>query len=360
MSNLKKINDYRINYSSHIKIYLDEKITKKINFNNKKLFNLNNFTIDLYGKKINYSLLYTNPFQVDKKIINKILIDSDSEFKTNPYKKIINKLCYEIFVNKSTLSKYDKDFLEELIRKKYKNNEFIELKETFLILWYIINNSKYVNEKILLNQLTEYYYFKYINGEFNFNDIIYNILNLSENIDYVKFYIGFYVLAEEFHYKYLYYWFNKNKLKIKNYFMNSNYVKINPQEILTNSNGQYYPNVKNLIELIQIPLGHNILLIFNNLKVYYYDSDEVVESDIYKLKRFFFKTNINFINISNRDPIQTIFDDGNCLFYCIRLIQYIIENNIKIDINSLKLAVLKYEKLIYIQNDMFIWIQNYL
>jgi hypothetical protein len=95
-------------------------------------------------------------------------------------------------------------------------------------------------------------------------------------------------------------------------------------------------------------------------KIFYYDSDEQVLSDIYKLKKIFKINSINFINISNRNPIQKIFDDGNCVFYCLRFIEYIINKNINYNMESLKFNVLLFENEIYKKNDMFKWTNNFI
>ena len=153
--------------------------------------------------------------------------------------------------------------------------------------------------------------------------------------------------------------FNKSYEQKSKFILNSNYVKINPQEILNNYEGEYYTNISNLSEQIQIPIGHNILFIFNFNKVYYYDSDEQDLYDIFKLTQLFNQIGFKFANISNRQPIQTICDDGNCLFYCLRFVQYIFESNTAINLDSLKTNVLVYEKKILNSNDMYVWIKKF-
>jgi hypothetical protein len=153
--------------------------------------------------------------------------------------------------------------------------------------------------------------------------------------------------------------FNKFNYQTDKFILNSNYVKLNPQEIINDCYGEYLSNIPNLKEQMQIPLGHNILLIFNFNKVYYYDPDEQDLYDIFKLTKLFNQIGIKFTNISNRQPIQTITDDCNCLFYCLRFVQYILEFNTTINFDNLKTIVLVYEKKILNSNDMFEWIKKF-
>ena len=132
--------------------------------------------------------------------------------------------------------------------------------------------------------------------------------------------------------------------KNSNIIFNSNYIKLNPQKLLNDLNGEFKYDINLMDEDISCPFGHNVLLIKSNKnKIYYYDPDEQIMSDLYKFVVLFKSTGINFFNISNRTPIQTITDDSNCVFYCIGFIKYLIQNNIKLELNRLKLATLLYE-----------------
>ena len=355
MSNIININNFRIKISSHNEIFDNIKSYDNINFNNDKIINLNNFQINIKEKKINYTTFYTNPYKINIKIADKILYNKIS----NP---IINYLCDKLFIKNELLSEYDIEYLNKIILKKYKTKSYIEIGETFLIMYYLIIN-KYTNNKDSLFKLLKKYFIEFKLNNFSIHEIINGFIKYDTYlIDHIKFYISFYILAEEFHYKYIIKYFNhtNNEINKSIIIFNSNYIKLNPQEIITNVFGEYYPNKSNLLELITIPFGHNILLIYNMGKIFYYDSDEQILSDIYKLKKIFMINCIGFLNISNRNPIQTIFDDGNCVFYCLRFIEYIINKNIKLDMETLKLHVLLFENEIYKKNDMFTWIKKFI
>ena len=393
MNKLIKINNFREKYSSHSNIFNPEGseyyFCKYVN--NNKIININNFDLKIKNKKIKYSTYYTNPFVLDNKIISKINFYSNknTDLKVNKYKHSHTDLLDKFFIEKNKLTRSDKIYIETIICKKKFNSNYICLEETFLIMLYLIKYDKNIKDKNNYFDLLNFYWLKFKLGNFDVSEIINSFIyanssyktNTNNDLitDKIKFYISFYILFEEFHLKYITIWLNLNKMVYnqeniqeytdyqKNYLndnknkfiLNSNYVKINPQEILNNYGGEYYTNISNLLELVQIPLGHNILFIFNFNKVYYYDSDEQDLCDIYKLNQLFNQIGFKFTNISNRKPIQTIIDDGNCLFFCLRLVQYIFESDIKINLDTLKTNVLVYEKKILNSNDMYNWIKNF-
>lgn len=365
MPNITQINNLRINLSSFSKIY---KLDKYINFdkcikfnnnnykiNNDKIININNFDLILKNKHIKYSTFYTNPHFLSVESIKNIKFDQTKN-------KIIKYLCDKIFLCSKNINKYDEQNINQIITKKnkYINNGFIGFEHTLLILWYIIYSDKYINSIIKQKyfNLIRYFYLKFIFNIFDFNEIVKNTLNIN-NIIYKKFFISLYILCEEFHFKYI------NKYLKDNYYckiiFNSNYIKINPQTLLNDSMGKFYHNIDSITEDISNPFGHNILFIKSNEKVYYYDPDEQNISDIYKFKILFKYSEIDFFNISNRKPIQTITDDSNCVFYCMGLIKYIFENNISIELNKLKNIVLIYESiLLSSQTNIFNWTVKYI
>ena len=363
MNKLIKINNFREKYSSHSNIFnpdsIDYQFCKYIN--NNKIININNFELKIKNKKIKYSTFYTNPFTLNKKIINMINFGSK---RTETVKILISNvnLLDQILIDKIKISKTDKIYLQLIIKKKSIVNKFISVEETFLIMIYLIKFDINILDKDYYINLLNYHWLKFKLGTFDPNEIIneLNNINSKQSICKIKFYISFYVLLEEFHQKYILIWlnFNKSYEQKSKFILNSNYVKINPQEILNNYEGEYYTNISNLSEQIQIPIGHNILFIFNFNKVYY-DSDEQDLYDIFKLTQLFNQIGFKFANISNRQPIQTICDDGNCLFYCLRFVQYIFESNTAINLDSLKTNVLVYEKKILNSNDMYVWIKKF-
>jgi len=369
MSNIKKQNEIRINLSSFsticklkkiIKfdsklkkiIKFDSKLNKHINLNNKKIININNFELKINNKKVNYSTYYTNPYIISQKLVNNI------KFKKTKNNLII-KLCNKIFLLTSnnileTVNAAELNIL--LLKKKKFINKYISIEQSLLILWYIIYLDEFIklNDKQIYFDLIKYYYNQYILDIFDFNKIIQGVIN-SLNVLHKKFYISFYILAEEFHFKYI------NKIleinKNSNIIFNSNYIKINPQTLLNDFNNEITYDLNSIDEEISNPYGHNILLIKSNKnKIYYYDPDEQIQSDLYKLKILFNSISINFFNISNRTPIQTITDDSNCVFYCIGFIKYLIQNNIELELNKLKLTTLLYESfLLSININIFKW-----
>ena len=243
-----------------------------------------------------------------------------------------------------------------LLKKNKFTNKYIGIEQSLLILYYIIYLDKFIklNDKQIYFDLIKYYYVQYVLDIFNFNEIIQGVIN-SHNILYKKFFISFYIMTEEFHFKYI----NKY-LEINNdlnIIFNSNYIKINPQTLLNNFNNEMNYDLSSINEEISNPYGHNILLIKSNKnKIYYYDPDEQILSDLYKFKILFNCMSINFLNISNRTPIQTITDDSNCVFYCIGFVKYLIEHNIELELNKLKLATLLYENFILTTNiNIFKW-----
>lgn len=356
---LVKINNFRIEFSSP-NCKFDTNIKKKISteFYTDKIFNINNFELNINNKLIKYSTFYTCPYTINNQIITKIKF---SLSKSN----IIIELCNKIFIKSSSLNSIDNYFINKLIEKKILSNKYIDIYTTFIIMYTIIqydNNINNISKEYFIN-LLKVNYINLIFGNFNIENIISNIL-YETNLEIVKFYMSFYILLEEFHYKYIFYYFDNN-LSIRlnqnqTHIFNSNYVKINPQEILNNINGEYFPDLDNLIDTIKCPLGHNILLISKEKKMYYYDPDEQIISDIFKIKIFFKNIGINFLNVSNKYPIQTIFDDGNCVFYCLRLVEYLEKVNAEISIRSLQKHIYNYENKICESNDMFKWIYNYI
>lgn len=346
MPNIKLQNDLRINLSSFKKILNYDKIfnlneNKFITkFNNKKIININNFELEFGLKKIKYSTFYTNPYVLEKKILSNISFE-----KTKNY--LVNRICKKIFFHNIDLSELENIYLNNLIKKNKSTNKFIEFEQSLLTTWYIIYFDKCIGEKekeYMINFI-KYYYIKFSLNKFDFGEIINYIFN-DTNLLIKKINFSLYVLMEEFHFKYIIAYLNVNFHA--NDFYNSNYIKINPQNILNNCNDQCEYTINELNEEISNPFGHNILFIKTNMNkknIYYYDPDEIVLEDFYKFK-FLFKTlRTNLFNISNRKPIQTITDDANCVFYCLGLVKYIFHNysmNI-LNFSNLKKNVLFYE-----------------
>lgn len=351
MSNIKKHNDLRINLSSFSSIYDLKKYigssSMGYKINNSKVINLNNFELRVKNKLVKYSTYYTNPYYLFLNIIKKIKF-------TKTKNSTINNLCKKIFMLEKyyTLSEYEEKMITHIIANKniYMDDKYIGLEQCLLILWYIIyidTNIKQINKQTWYS-LIKYYYLKFISNIFDFSEIIQNMLN-TPDIIYKKFFLSFYILCEEFHFKYIGLYL-KNTLNFEIVF-NSNYIKINPQYILNNMKGEFDYDIESINEDISNPFGHNILFIKSNLlKVYYYDSDELNFSDIYKFKVLFKSVGMDFFNISNRIPIQTITDDSNCVFYCLGLIKYLTQNNIHLELNKLKKSVLIFETLILEKN----------
>jgi hypothetical protein len=364
MYNLTNINNLRMNLSSFSKIYelknyikLDSKFNfnENLRLNNKKIININNFEFKINNKKIKYSTIYTNPFSIYPKIAKKIKLDKNKN-------KVLDDLCKKIFLsNYEILDNYDSKELYKLVIKK-KNifmNKFIGIEQSLLILWYIIYLDKYIDyfHKKIYFHLIKTSYISFISEKFNFNDIIIELVN-SKNLLNKKFYLSLYILTEEFHYKYINTYLEINeKLDI---IFNSSYTKINPQSILNDIDNQLKYSIHQINEDISCPFGHNVLFIKSNKnKIFYYDPDEQTYSDLYKLKILFKESSIDFFNISNRKPIQTITDDYNCVFYCIGFIKYIIQNNVKLELNKLKLSSNLYESyILYTDIDIFRWTIN--
>ena len=369
MSNIKKNNDIRMKLSSFSNICkFDLEPIDIFLLNNEKIINVNCFELVIDKKKIKYSIYYTNPYIILPNLINTIIFDKYGKYnkygkydKYDKYDKYgkyknIKKLCKKIFLSFNTLDNFDIVELNDILGKKKFSNGYgygygyIDIEQSFLILWYIIYLDKFIklNDKQIYFYLIKYYYIKYLLDTFNFNEIIYGMIN-SFNIIYKKFYISFYVLAEEFHYKYIIEYL-KVKIKInknKNILFSCNYIKINPQTLLNDYNDEFIHGINSIDDEISNPFGHNFLLIKSNKnKIYYYDPDEHSYSDLYKFKILFNHLSMNFFDISNRTPIQTITDDTNCIFYCIGFIKYIINSNIKLELNTLKLATLLYESFV--------------
>ncbi len=355
MSKLNEINNLRIKMSSHKDIFTFENTKNFKTINNSKIINLNNFDLLIDNKIIKYSLYYTNPYIIEKKIIKHII-----------FKKTLNNsisdLCDILLSNllkNITITNFEIKLLELIVNKKYNQDNYICIEKTFLIMWYIIWKDKYICNKIKLFKLLKYHYNKFIMGKFNINVIIHNF-KFNTNIVYKKFYVFFYLLLEEFSYRYIINWLKFNNHSNKNQIFNSNYLRINPQSILNNFNGQFDIDFTELKEIFEIPYGHNVLFIKKNNTIFYYDSDEINLSEIYKLKHLFNKINLFFFNISSKIPIQTITDDLNCLFYCLRIYEYIYLHQLNINYSNLKKYIYRLENQIINNNDMHNWIIKFL
>lgn len=403
MANIKIQNDIRINISSFSKISklkknikFDSKFSNhnnlnlsnlNLNLNNDKIININNFELKINDKKIKYSTYYTNPYMIKSNLVK------DIKFKKTKNNSI-KKLCDKIFLSKSSIVAKKQNFLNKSIIDNeitfqknsfynnvledfdnrelnlivFKKNKFISknrigigvgigIEQSLLILWYIIYSDKFIelNNKQIYYNLIKYYYTQFVLDIFDFNEIIQGVINCS-NILYKKFYISFYILAEEFHYTYIKKYLFLYNLS-SNIIFNSNYIKINPQTLLNDFNNEIKHDLNSIDEEITNPFGHNILLIKSDKnKIYYYDPDEQILSDLYKFKVLFNCMSINFFNISNRTPIQTITDDANCVFYCVGFIKYLIQNNIVFELNKLILSTLLYESFILSTNtNIFKW-----
>lgn len=361
MSNIKKYNDLRINLSSFSSIYdLNKYIgscSMDYKINNSKVINLNNFELKIKNKLVKYSTYYTNPYFLFLNIIKKIKFAKTKNL-------IIKDLCKKIFLLEKhhKLPEYEEKMIIHIISNKniYMDDKYIGFEQCLLILWYIIYSD--INIKPIDKQtwysLIKYYYLKFISNIFDFSEIIQNMLN-TQDIICKKFFLSLYILCEEFHFKYIGLYL-KNTLTIGIIF-NSNYIKINPQHILNNMEEEFNYDIGSINEDISNPFGHNILFIKSNLsKVYYYDPDELNLSDIYKFKVLFKSVGIDYFNISNRTPIQTITDDSNCVFYCLGFIKYLTQNKTHLELNKLKNSVLIFETLILEKNiNIFNWI-NYI
>lgn len=365
VNNLIKINNQRLKLSAHnpnLDIQNIIKVENKFDFfkyvNNYKIININNFNLVISKKKIKYSTYYTNPFVLDRKILSEI------KFKYN--KSIYTDLLEKIFFNQSLINLLDKKKIHNIVCKKNFRDNYIGIEETFIIFWHIIQTDLYILNKEFYLNLLKSCYLKYINNLFDINDILNNIFymddfNLNSNNfnDTIKFYISLYVLIEEFHFNYLKKWLHLNNYFNKQMF-NCNYTKINPQEIMNDCDGNFTYDKISLIEHIEIPFGHNFLLLYYNSKIYYYDSDQTELDELYKLKILFKTIGFNYFNISNRYPIQTITDDGNCLFYCLRFAKLVYESNIDLSLLNLKLMTSTFEKNIFNNSDMFDWICEFI
>lgn len=361
MSNKIKQNILRINLSSFSSIYgLEKYINPNSNsnstsykINNQKIINLNNFELKVKNKYVKYSTYYVNPYLLSTDILEKVKF-------TKTKNLIVENLCKKIFLSTVNyeLTEYDEKTLNHIImnKKKYTNQEYIGIEQCLLFLWYIIHIDKHIKlvDKQIYYNLIRYYYLKFVLNIFDFKQIIQNMFN-TQHIKKKKFFMSFYILCEEFHFKYI----GRYLKKTSNYniVFNSNYIKINPQHILNNMEGVFDYNIGSINEDISNPFGHNILFIkSNSFKVYYYDPDELDLSDIYKFKILFKSVDIDFFNISNRTPIQTITDDNNCVFYCLGLIKYMVLNNTQLELNKLKNLVLMFETfLLSKQINIFNW-----
>jgi len=317
--------------------------------------------LEINEKKIKYSLIYTNPFILNKTIVKKIKF-----FKTeNEY---VEYLCKKIFsnylFNEYKITDLDMRVLIDLVIKKNKYSKYVGFEHSLLIYWFTIYTSNFIQNKKIYFDLLKDYYKKFLTGNFDFSKVIDNILEkhiyINQTIEHFKFNLCFYLLVEEFHFKYITEYFKSNKIRLVDKIIASNYVKINPQEILSNCNQEFFFNLGDLEEQLDIPNGHYILFFLEQSnKVYMYDPDLLNQSDFLKFKILFSSFNYILSNISNRKPIQVITDDTNCLFYCLRLVEFICLKKKKIkkfSLGELKKIVLEYETFILEKNDMFEWI----
>lgn len=359
MTNIKIQNDMRINLSSFSKIFQLKKYlklnqglnnSKKYILNNKKIININNFEFVINKKKVKFTTYYTNPFNLRHHILSGVKFEKTK----NP---VIKKLCDKIFIshNKTNFNKFDLNDIDLIelntitIKKNKFTNKYIGFEHGMLILLYIIYTDNFLNnyEKQEYYNLIDYYFTQFILNKLCFEEIIYGMI-YNKNIIHKKFYNLIYILVEEFHFKYIQKYLDKcGDSKI---FFNSNYTKINPVNILNNLCGEFVYNINSINEDISNPFGHNILFIKSNKQIYYYDPDEQNLSDIYKLKILFKSSMLNFLNISNCVPIQTITDDSNCVFYCLGLIKYILDNNVELKLNKLKNKVISFETFLLSNN----------
>ena len=376
---LTAINNFRIKFSSHANIFKFNNQDKIKKFDTNKLIGLNTFGLQIptkinnsnNRKQIKYSLVYTNPFILDKNIVNKIKFSRTKNFQ-------IKNLCEKIFIKNYNLNTLKSNNLSQLILteqehlilidlvvKKNKYSKYIEFEQSLLVFWYIVNIDNHIKYKQIYLDLLKYYYLKFLLGQFDFNQIINNIVsnqfNSIQSIEFIKFHQCFYLFVEEFHHKYIINWFEINRLSSKNKIFNSNYIKINPQEILSNCDNQYKYSLSDLVEQFDIPNGHNILFFFNNTnKVFLYDPDISNLSDFYRFKILFDSIGYNLLNVSNRQPIQVITDDANCVFYCLRLIDFIGTKSMKkFSLNELKKYVYEFESEIITKSDMYDWVVNF-
>lgn len=369
-----EIHSFREGYSSHLDVVdLSNKSVFYQYINNQKIININNFNLKTKYNKINFSTFYTNPFELNSKILSKISFYY-TKYKTKTFHIDM------IFKNIYKLKPLDWKFIIKIVKnKKFNHKNFISLEETFLIMLYLIKIDDKIKNKYYYLILLKKYWNKFKKGIFSPLDIIDNIVILLNHSKYpdnqinyqdpiitkkIKFYTSFYILCEEFHCKYIIEW-----LKIYNYIppnyyknyytkfiFNSSYTMLNPQEILNNCFGRYNFNLENILEQLQIPPGHNLLFLFDCDKVYYYDPDKTIYSDLIKLSKFFRILGLKFNNISNRKPIQTITNDNYCLFYCLRMAQMLVNYNIGLSLDKLKNFILQFEKQILIFDDMHQWI----
>lgn len=352
---ITQINNFRINFSSYKNIFnVGDNIFSNI-LNNIKLIGVNNFNLEIANYKLKYSLFYTNPYVLDNNIIKKVKFDKTTNSR-------ISKLCEKIFIsnNIDNLNNTDNFYLINIIKNTIKYKKYIGIEESFLVLWCLIHKNIYIVDKMIYFNIIKYNYSNFLSGKFDIMEVILNIIKKDNQIEIIKLYICLYILLEEFHFKYITNWIIINSINCSNKIFSSNYIKLNPQEILSNCKGQFIFESIDLMEQFEIPNGHNILFIFNTSNVFYYDPDQINLGDLYKFKLLFNKTKYNLFNISNRIPIQTITNDTKCIFYCLGLIKYLLDCNIKIfNLSNLKLSVLKYETLI-LKKNMFKWIEDLL
>lgn len=348
--------NFRIDYSKNYSKYHDI-ITNyfKISLIIDKKCCINSFQIPIKNKKINYNLYYTSPYNNNDFDYN-ILYDNDY-FNKTPV--LIKNICKKIFIYNYNIDDYEYFIIEKICSKKMLYKPYITLYYSFLIVWYIIINDIYIKDKkyflnILSNNYKDFYY-----GEFKIKNIINKIIN-NKKLDEIKINLMLYIFLEEYHYNYYINHYSKLLNKKKLSIINTNYISINPLEILNNINSECVLNLNDIIDYIECPIGHSIILIIKNHNIYYYDSDEINYIDFNKLKIFFKNISFNLLNVSSKKPIQTIYDDYNCIFYSLRLIEFIDNNNFEINYNNLKKYIHRFENNIYILNDMNNWINNFI
>ena len=315
-SEIAKLYNYRIKYSSF------DMVEQPINIpiDNTKYFNINNMKLSFNFGNILLSTFYTNPYTVDNKITKNIL--------WNP----INSKLHQIILSEKKPNKIDEFIIKKIIQNKNRKFQYLTIDKSLIILWSLVYFSKLSPEYYkFIKKLTR----QFITSNINFIEIINIMINSIDPIE-KKVYWIFYILAEEFHYKYI----TKKFSKIKSKYISFNYITINPNYILNILN-----DFDELKEYTNIPQGHNTLMILYKHTIYYYDPDISIQSDLLKIKMLLKSLKINFQNISSRNPIQTIFDDSNCVFYCLNLVKYFESNYFNLSKNNLIFHIVKYENI---------------
>jgi len=292
------------------KYYYTMKYLYNIPYITIKNFNINNFNFHIRNKLFTCSTYFVSPYCIDSKLLNFINISFNK-------KNLMNDMLLKIFSKNIILFDYEIVILEKYItRSLLTSKPFLNTSTVFLLIWYLITQDPYIkNKKSLLSCLKKLYK-KIYNNKFNITDLL-KILFKSTDNDSYKIYLMLYILLEEFHYKYIQ--LVLGKYHNKKMFLSFNYTRINPLNYLNNYNNKCQTIINDIIDDVKFPFAHNTLLVIINNKVFYYDSDIIVSNDYYKLKLILNNSNFSLFNISTRNPIQTINDDCNCLFYCIRI-----------------------------------------